>query len=395
MSLATQGVRFGAFTPTLVGGDAMEAVNLWEMRLGRRMDLVNAFRKWGGDSGNFGLAAKSLKQAAANGRSPLVSWEPLNWDATLGPYRLSTIVAGNHDAYLRQWAEGVRALGFDIYFRPMHEMNGNWYPWSGEPELYVAAWRYIVDIFDEYGADNAKWVWCVNAADVGGIPMERYWPGSSYVDVMGIDGYNCYGGWRSFSQINMNAYNRLCALDPDREVWMVETATDEARPEMKGAFTATAVHSKAEWIRDMWATEGMERVTALLWFDERNPSSYDWRIDTSSVALHELRRQLAAATGYVPAPPPYVPPVPEKVTVVPGVRAGSVVVSWRGVPSFARGYKVLRKTTSFSVLQTVPRTQTSVAITGLDSGSLYSFAVQSYTLVRNSAASGIVSCFVP
>ena len=401
MSLATQNIKFGAFTPVLTGGDALEAINLWEMRLNRRMDVVNNFRKWGGDSGNFKLSntQKSLGHAAAHGRIPLISWEPLTWNDQAEQFTLDRIVAGDHDVYIRESAQVLRGLGFTIYIRPMHEMNGNWYHWSGDPDLYVRAWRHIVDIFDEEGVDNVKWVWCVNCSDSkdenGKIyALEKYWPGPSYVDVLGIDGYNCYGGWRTFSSINMSAYKRVCALDPNLPVWIVETATSESTPELLTArYSTSTLPSKAAWIQDMWATTGMERVQALLWFDQRNPKSYDWRIDSSSAAISELRRQVRLANGYVAPPPPYVPPVPDRVAVVPD-GPGAVRLSWRIAPSFTRGYKVLRKTTALSVLQVVPKTQTSVRITDLEPGMIYTFGVQTYTLVRNSAASSLVSCVV-
>jgi hypothetical protein len=35
-----------------------------------------------------------------------------------------------------------------------------------------------------------QWIWCVNAHDNGKYTAEQYYPGSSYVDWIGIDGYN-------------------------------------------------------------------------------------------------------------------------------------------------------------------------------------------------------------
>ena len=62
------------------------------------------------------------------------------------------------------WANSLRAPGRAIYLRPMHEMNGNWYPWAGgvngnSPALYVQAWRRLVTISRQHGARNVRFVW--------------------------------------------------------------------------------------------------------------------------------------------------------------------------------------------------------------------------------------------
>ena len=73
-------------------------------------------------------------------------------------------------------------------------MNGHWYPWGythTSPVVFVAAWRHIVTLFRAQGARNVTWLWTVNIIDTpGGIPSPGpWWPGSSYVTWVGIDGY--------------------------------------------------------------------------------------------------------------------------------------------------------------------------------------------------------------
>ena len=70
-----------------------------------------------------------------------------------------------------------------------HEMNGDWYGWSGQPAAYVAAWRHVVSVFRGEGAANVKWVWSPNV-DNGDYPFARYFPGDSWVDYVALDGYN-------------------------------------------------------------------------------------------------------------------------------------------------------------------------------------------------------------
>lgn len=389
----------GGYTPVIPGGDLAETINLWEMRLGRRMDLVNNFRKWGAASGDFEQAKIGLAQAASSGRTPLISWEPLKADSTQGNYGLTNIIAGEHDNYIRGWANGLRDLGFRVYIRFAHEMNGNWYHWcgadkGGQPSPtrqanYRAAWRHIVNIFREVGAHNVRWVWCVNTSDCPKTNwLEAFWPGSDYVDVMGVDGYNGYSGWREFTDIIRPAYERLCALNDDLPIWVVETATPEASLHIAGAITSARVNTKAGWIKNMFDANGFTRVKALCWLDELNPSSFDWRVDTSASSISTLRYEMRRAGGYTEPPLPYIPPAPDKVSAV-ALGEGKVEVSWRIAPSYVRGYKVLARTARSTLMMNAGKAIT-YTLTDLPPGRAY-VAVQSFTLVRVSSP----SLFVP
>lgn len=45
-------------------------------------------------------------------------------------YSLSRFAAGDHDGYLRTWADALRAWGHPVTVRFGHEVNGWWYPWA-------------------------------------------------------------------------------------------------------------------------------------------------------------------------------------------------------------------------------------------------------------------------
>ena len=148
-------------------------------------------------------------------------------------------------------------------------------PWSGAangntPAQFVQAWRHIVHIFRGVGASNVRFVWSPNNIDVpASNPMERFYPGASYVDVLAADGYNWgagtpqFGGWQSFSKVFRNAYDRLRALGP-QPIWIAEVGTSADGGD------------KAAWIRDMFAqAQTMDRLEAVVWFNENKER--DWR----------------------------------------------------------------------------------------------------------------------
>jgi hypothetical protein len=249
-----------------------------ERRLGRPISIVNWYQQWTGDWISE-VQPHVVKAVTSSHRIPLLTWEP--WEPNGSPwqahYQLRHIAGGRFDRLIREWADGLAALGSRIYLRPMHEMNGNWYPWGGTvngnaPREYRAAWRRIHRIFERRGADNVRFVWCPMTADVPATPgnrMERYYPGRRYVDVLALDGYNWgaggYGGWSSFRQVFGAAYRRLTALGP-QPIWIAEVGS------------AHDGGDKAAWVRDMWRTAARwRRLKAIVWFDVNKER--DWRAD--------------------------------------------------------------------------------------------------------------------
>jgi hypothetical protein len=165
----------------------------WNEALGGGLTLRMFFQAWCHD----GDPAALLEGPA----TPVVSWEP--WrptppgtpaDLQGAPqprYSNAAIAAGEHDAYLRRWAQAIRCSRRPVILRPMHEFNGFWYPWSHDPDGFVRAWRHMRELFAAAGADNVTWVWSfqVNAnvdPQTWTDQVDPYWPGSDHVDVLGM-----------------------------------------------------------------------------------------------------------------------------------------------------------------------------------------------------------------
>ena len=77
------------------------------------------------------------------------------------------------------------------------EMNGGWYEWSehrappSEPDAYILAWRQIVTTMRSVPGQHFKFLWTVYVADAS---VAESWPGSAYVDYIGTDIFDWYGG---------------------------------------------------------------------------------------------------------------------------------------------------------------------------------------------------------
>ena len=273
------GTLFGAYVDPDArwtgDADARAEVTAFESKLGRTLHVNHHYYAW---TDTFPSALEPWD--VANDRIPMITWEP--WGT-----RLTDISAGKHDARIRARARGVAALGSPVFLRWGHEMNGDWYPWSGssnakEPDRYVAAWRRVHDLFEAEGATNAVWVWSPNADDVPSATwnhFSRYYPGDDYVDWVGIDGYNwgttrSWSSWRSFRSIVSRIYKAYADRKP---IMVAETSSAE-----QGG-------SKAAWIADARRaiTEDLPSIAALVWFHVNKET--DWRADSSAAAWSAYR----------------------------------------------------------------------------------------------------------
>jgi beta-mannanase len=235
----------------------------------------------------------ALDSVAARGAETLLTWEP--WEAGAGTdqpgFSNASVIAGDHDAYLRQWGSELAAWGDPVYLRYAHEMNGDWYPWAEGVDgngagSYAAAWRHVHDVVAAQGAANVRWVWTPNVPYTGSTDLAGLYPGDAYVDVVGLDGYNWGTGitghsWVQPADLFGSGLERLRGIAPGKPVIVAETASSEVGG------------SKARWDQDLVAyLQAQPDVQAFVWFDMDKEA--DWRIGSSASSATALRDALAA-----------------------------------------------------------------------------------------------------
>lgn len=80
---------------------------------------------------------------------------------------------------------------------PGREMNGTWYEWSeqrappSEPDAYILAWRQIVTAMRSVPGQHFKFLWTIYMTTTS---VADSWPGSAYVDYIGTDIFDWFGG---------------------------------------------------------------------------------------------------------------------------------------------------------------------------------------------------------
>jgi hypothetical protein len=93
------------------------------------------------------------------------------------------VAAGDYDAEIKGFCEGLRRLRRPAYVRIGYEFNGGWNGYG--PETYRAAWRRIVAAFRDHRLDDVAAVWCLEPG--GKANYADFYPGDDHVDWWSID----------------------------------------------------------------------------------------------------------------------------------------------------------------------------------------------------------------
>jgi hypothetical protein len=242
---------------------------------GKQPNLAGYFSGWAEP-----FATSFAEKIRGQGIIPFVQLDPLYAS-------VPAIAAGEYDGYLRSYAESVQDFGHAVVIGFGHEMNGPWYPWGYghlPPKTFIAAWRHIVTVFRSEGADNVTWLWTINQdlSDTG--PVKSWWPGSSYVTWVGIDGYY-FRPSDTFASVFGRTIQQVRAFT-NKPVLLSETAVG---PEA-GQFLK--IHN---------LFEGMQQygTLGLVWFDKAQHGGIfhqDWRIEDSTAAEAAFRFGVSVLT---------------------------------------------------------------------------------------------------
>lgn len=196
---------------------------------------------------------------------------------------LATIASGREDGWLRSYAQSVAAFGQPVVIGFAHEFNGPWWPWSFEhetPKVFVAAWRHIVTVFRQEGASNVIWMWTVNVSGPSTTALAPWWPGSHYVNWVGLDGY-FYLPTETFSNV----------FDPT--IGQVQKFT--RAPVLINETGANPASGRVRAITNLFkSVASTPEVIGLIWFDYDKFKNHDWRIDDDPAALAAFRRGAVA-----------------------------------------------------------------------------------------------------
>ena len=114
---------------------------------------------------------------------------------------------------VQEFARFLHAFACPMILRWNHEMNGSWYPWGQQPDLYVSKFREFASVIRTRAPGVAMawtpnqgwgypWRDCpyFNPTMSPGDPYSPYYPGDDYVDWVGISFYH-WGEDRGANQV--------------------------------------------------------------------------------------------------------------------------------------------------------------------------------------------------
>jgi len=266
---ASKGAYFGTAVEMAPGENSYDALRSLENIVGRRFHILRLYRSLN-DTTFTGAGPEAMH---ARGMpmylnvSSAISKRCVSWRA---------VADGRYNRYLRSIAKKVKHYGYRVYFSWNHEMQGTCN--TGTAKDYRASYKRVRRAFRRQHVTNAVWVWTVAAGNLNHNPRKaaKYLP--KHVDLIGVDGYNRSGEWRSVKEIFGAAHRFASKRGYRLFVGEIGCAEDQSDSTAKGRWIANAFDTFKAW-----------DVAAVLWANvSRTEGNY--RVDTSSASLSAYKQ---------------------------------------------------------------------------------------------------------
>jgi hypothetical protein len=290
---ASVGKQEDGTLPVCRDSDPEDGRTLFELCAGSELYLDRVYTGWNVNRWGQPWPSPYDTWSRDQGRRLFISFKPVRADGSRVTW--TDIAAGRVDAEIDAQARKIRDFGAPIYlaFHPEPEFSGTTSRFGTHAD-FRAAWRRVVTRYRAVGATNVRWVLTLMAwtfePGSGRNPAD-YYAGASYVDAIGVDGFNYYDcraaspvGWKSFGQVFHRPYNWVTARG---EPMLVAESGSVEDPAVPGR--------KAQWIRDMAAwvqTKPNVRGVTYSHFHDLIPEQQrdcDWTVDSSTESLLAFR----------------------------------------------------------------------------------------------------------
>jgi len=259
------------------------ALDSFESLVGKTTKHRAVFIHWGNEK-NFPSYLKPY--VMDKGKTLTIFWEATNYNVgtvSQPAYGYDAILNGNFDSYFTQFAKDAKAYGGEVILIPFSEMNGDWFPWSitkngNSPQKHIDAWRRIHGFFKD--VPNVKFGWAPNHLSVPDTTVnqfENFYPGDSYVDYVGLDGFNFGSPWMTFDQVFGKSLTKMKVYN---------------KPIYIFSFASASGTNKPAWITDALTVQMAKHpeVKGWIWFNESKER--DWRVTADYSALSAFKTAL-------------------------------------------------------------------------------------------------------
>lgn len=290
------GIYVGAF-PNMGGTEdsvTFERLKAFENLTGQKPVWVYFSNNW---FGKIKFPLNEVKTIRDFGSIPFIRIMPRSdfTDDKPDPvYSLQKIIDGKFDKELKAWALDAKTHGDPLMVEFGTEMNGNWFPWSGfhngkNPKKFKAAYKHIINIFRNVGADNVSFAFHVN---YDSYPVEKwntmsaYYPGDDYIDWIGMSIYGAQrtnDEWIDISETFDKAYKEMSELSKNKPLAVFE-------------FGVVENEKKAEWLKSFFNLVKLNKYNRIkglsYWhssWENEDKSVSNMKIDSSPESLKAYR----------------------------------------------------------------------------------------------------------
>ncbi|HWP96814.1 MAG TPA: glycosyl hydrolase [Syntrophomonadaceae bacterium] len=280
MSLKIPGnqMMFGIFNQTFFLPGGSGPFEKYEESLGYKFEFIMTYIKFWQE-----FPQEVVDRAYSEGRVMMLTWHPvMQTDLNSNSVIIPNIINGDYDPYIKDFAGRMKSIGAPVFLRFGNEMNGDWDPWcawfySKDADLYLDAWQHIYQIIKQEGASNVYFVWNPNDRTYPNFKWnspELYYPGSEYVDWVGLTSYNdgtSYpdGIWRNFNDMYRPVYNHYLLKYPGKPFMVTEFSCNEAGGD------------KEAWIKECLSSlKSYPNIRIAVWFD-KTEGKWLYRIDST------------------------------------------------------------------------------------------------------------------
>lgn len=260
--LPPSNLKWGAYV-----GDGETNLADFEALVGKQVDIMADFE---GFNNTFPLHLKPKVGQA--GKTLLIFWEP--------SFGFDPIISGSQDNYIKKFAADAKNYGYPIILVPFDEMNLNEEGWGygqngNTADKFKTAWIRIHNLFAD--VKNVKFGLAYNNVsipDVSGNRFSDYYPGSAYVDYIGVDGFNFDTPPLTFSQIFDTSMKQLATF---------------GKPIYIFSMASVAGPDKAAWITDGLglAIKKYSGLVGWIWFNQGG--SPNWLVNSDPNSLQAFK----------------------------------------------------------------------------------------------------------
>lgn len=298
-------VSWGAFIPGVIRDKNLKALHELEKKIDYSFDVLLEYINH-----NDLFPKENLEMAYEQGKIVELTMQVSSiMNSNLAGFNpVFEVIDGVHEETFRQLARDAKAFGKPFLFRLNNEMNSDWVSYGAtatlnDPELYIQLWRYVYNIFEEEGVNNAIWIFNPNN---NSFPpqnynhMLAYYPGNEYVHMFGITGYNTGTYYKEENNEKWFSFENLYDnIQGTSEPYFKEF------PWIITEFGSSSVGGdKPQWITDMFATiSKYKNIKIAVWFnaddldprpEKNNQVARPYRLDETKQTTEAFKKGIAA-----------------------------------------------------------------------------------------------------